>query len=97
MSLVSRLDGPPAPITRAEPARALHAALWRLWRAVRPAPGVSRRLLARWHAMRTTVMTGSAFTLLSAAAWTLAVPAGLAAGGLSLLILEVLADDEGDG
>jgi hypothetical protein len=42
-------------------------------------------------------MTTAAFGLLTAAAWAVAVPAGLAAGGLSLLVLEALGGNDDDG
>jgi hypothetical protein len=44
----------------------------------------------RWRSARTTVLSYGAFGLLSAAAWTVSLPFGLAAAGLSLLIVEHL-------
>lgn len=52
------------------------------------------RLLARrlpsWNAIRTLLLSLAGFGMLTAAAWQLHVAAGLAVGGISLLILEAL-------
>jgi hypothetical protein len=79
-----------APTTRANRPRALYGALSGLWRAIRPAAGLSRRLAARWAAVRTTALTVSGFGCLVAAAWSLSMTFGLAAAGVALLVLEVL-------
>jgi hypothetical protein len=44
---------------------------------------------------RTVAMSVGGFGCLVAAAWTVAVPAGLAAAGASLLVLEYLSGEEG--
>ncbi len=45
--------------------------------------------------VRTTIFTVGGFGALTAASWTwLGLPGGLAAGGLSLLIIEVLSGGE---
>ncbi len=48
------------------------------------------RLLPRWAAIRTLVLSVAGLGLLTAAAWTLHLAAGLAVAGVSLLILEAL-------
>lgn len=49
------------------------------------------RILPTWHTARTFTLSLAGFGALTAAAWTIALPAGLAAAGLSLLLLEYLA------
>lgn len=44
---------------------------------------------------RTALLAVGGFALLTAAAWMVAVPLGLAAGGVSLLVLEYLSGDDG--
>jgi hydrogenase/urease accessory protein HupE len=46
---------------------------------------------------RTVAMSVGGFGCLVAAAWTVAVPAGLAAAGVSLLVLEYLSGDQAGG
>lgn len=55
-----------------------------------------RALAARinWAAARTPVLALAGFGCLTAAAWAVAVPLGLAAAGVSLLLLEVLSGDD---
>jgi hypothetical protein len=64
----------------------------------RPALALVGRQLARLTAtlprIRTAAFAVGGFGLLSAAAWTVAVPLGLAAAGLSLLVLEYLSGEE---
>lgn len=48
------------------------------------------RRLPRWAQVRTLVMSVAGFGLITAAAWTVAVPLGLLVGGLSLLVVEML-------
>lgn len=96
MTAPAPLSAEPGPDTRPDRRTALLAAVGRLWQAARPRPGAPRRTLARWHRARTPVLSVAGFALLSAAAWMLAVPAGLAAAGTSLLILELLSHDEGE-
>lgn len=55
------------------------------------------RRLPRWHAVRTAIMSTTGFGLLTAAAWQLHLVAGLAAAGVSLLILEALNAGGGGG
>lgn len=52
-----------------------------------------RAALARVRARRTAVLTTAGLGLLTAAAWSLALPAGLAVGGLCCLLLDWLLDD----
>jgi hypothetical protein len=54
---------------------------------------LAARVLPRWKQFRTTVLHLAGFGLLTAAAWTIALPLGLAAGGLSLLVLDYLAGE----
>lgn len=54
---------------------------------------VLARLLPRWAALRTLLLSVAGFGLLTAAAWCIAVPLGLAVGGISLLVLEALSGD----
>lgn len=49
-----------------------------------------RKLAPLWGAARTTVLTLGGFSALTAAAWTVALPLGLAVGGLSCFALEYL-------
>lgn len=60
---------------------------------VRAARLLARRLPA-WTAIRTLLLSVAGFGLLTAAAWTLHIAAGLAVGGISLLILEALSGGE---
>lgn len=60
---------------------------------VRAARWLARRLPA-WAAVRTLLLSVAGFGLLTAAAWTLHLAAGLAVGGISLLILESLSGSE---
>lgn len=60
---------------------------------VRAARWAARRL-PRWQAARTATLSVSGFGLISAAAWHLHTVAGLAAAGVSLLILEALSGGE---
>lgn len=48
------------------------------------------RVLPPWHAARRLILSVAGFGSLTAAAWTLHTAAGLAAAGVSLLILEAL-------
>lgn len=48
------------------------------------------RLLPTWQKIRTTALSLTGFGFLSAAAWSVAVPLGLAAAGISILIVEYL-------
>jgi hypothetical protein len=48
------------------------------------------RRLPRWAQVRTAVMAFTAFGLITAAAWMIAVPLGLLSAGLSLLVIEAL-------
>lgn len=53
------------------------------------------RAVHRWHAIRTVVLAVAALCLATAAAWIqFGLAAGLAAGALSLLVLEVLSSEE---
>lgn len=54
---------------------------------------LAARTLPRWKQARTTVLHLAGFGLLTAAAWTVALPLGLLAGGLSLLLLDYLAGE----
>lgn len=56
---------------------------------VRAARFLARRLPA-WAAIRTLLLSLAGFGMLTAAAWQLHTAAGLAVGGVSLLILESL-------
>jgi hypothetical protein len=60
---------------------------------VRAARWLARRLPA-WAALRTLLLSVAGFGMLTAAAWTLHMAAGLAVGGISLLILEALSGGE---
>ena len=53
-----------------------------------------RKALPRWQAARTTILSLSGFGLLSAAAATVDTGLGLAAAGISLLIVEFLSEDD---
>lgn len=48
------------------------------------------RLLPRWETVRTAALTTTGLALLDAAAWQWTTWAGLAATGVSLLVLEAL-------
>lgn len=54
-----------------------------------------RKLAPLWGQARTAVLTLAGFGGLTAAAWTVALPLGLAAGGVSCLVLEYLTSDTG--
>lgn len=54
-----------------------------------------RKLAPLWGQARTAVLTLAGFGGLTAAAWTVALPFGLAAGGVSCLVLEYLTSDGG--
>lgn len=60
---------------------------------VRAARWLARRL-PTWAALRTLLLSLAGFGMLTAAAWTLHVAAGLAVGGVSLLILESLSGSD---
>ncbi|MEU6781479.1 hypothetical protein ABZ912_19925 [Nonomuraea angiospora] len=60
---------------------------------VRVARVLARRLPS-WAALRTLLLSLAGFGMLTAAAWTLHMAAGLAVGGISLLILESLSGGE---
>lgn len=48
------------------------------------------RVLPTWEGLRTFTLSVAGFGALTAAAWTVALPLGLAAAGVSLLLLEYL-------
>jgi hypothetical protein len=52
------------------------------------------RILPSWATIRTAVLSIAGFGLVTAAAWQLHTAAGLAVGGVSLLILEALSGGE---
>jgi hypothetical protein len=54
------------------------------------AAAVAGRLLPRWERFRRTCLVVAGFGSLTAAAWLVAVPAGLVAAGVSLLLLDFL-------
>ncbi|MEU2510557.1 hypothetical protein [Streptomyces syringium] len=54
-----------------------------------------KKLMPLWGRARTTVLTLSGFGGLTAAAWTVALPLGLAVGGLSCFALEYLTETDG--
>jgi hypothetical protein len=60
---------------------------------VRAARFLARRLPS-WAALRTLLLSVAGFGMLTAAAWMLHMAAGLAVGGISLLILESLSGGE---
>lgn len=51
---------------------------------------LAARALPSWQGLRTFTLSLAGFGALTAAAWTIALPAGLAAAGVSLLLLEYL-------
>lgn len=51
---------------------------------------LAARVLPRWSTIRTATLSASGFGLLTAAAWQVHTVAGLAAAGISLLVLEAL-------
>lgn len=51
---------------------------------------LAARALPTWQGFRTFTLSTAGFGALTAAAWTIALPAGLAAAGVSLLLLEYL-------
>lgn len=56
---------------------------------------LAARVLVAAPKARTAVLTVGGFGCLTAAAWTVAVPLGLAVAGVSLLVLEWLTSDSG--
>ncbi|MGH8964799.1 MAG: hypothetical protein ACRDXB_05655, partial [Actinomycetes bacterium] len=54
---------------------------------------IAARALPTWAGFRRLILSVGGFGALSYAAWLVAVPLGLAAAGLSLLILEALTGD----
>ncbi|MFF8901676.1 hypothetical protein ACF082_29815 [Streptomyces lydicus] len=54
-----------------------------------------RKLAPLWGRARSTLLTLCGFGGLTAAAWTVALPLGLAVAGLSCFALEYLTDDNG--
>jgi hypothetical protein len=56
---------------------------------------IAARAVVALPRLRTTALSLGGFGCLVAAAWMVAVPAGLAAAGLSLLVLEYLSGEEG--
>jgi hypothetical protein len=54
---------------------------------------LAARVVAALPRARTALLSVAGFALLSAAAWTVAVPLGLAAAGASLLVLEWLTEE----
>ncbi|MFD8866020.1 hypothetical protein ACFV1F_16870 [Streptomyces sp. NPDC059590] len=54
-----------------------------------------RKLMPLWGQARTTVLTLAGFAGLTSAAWMVAVPLGLAVGGLSAFALEYLTSPDG--
>lgn len=52
-----------------------------------------RKLGPLWARVRTAALTVGGLGCLTAAAWTMALPAGLAAAGVSLFALEYLTND----
>ncbi|MFF4479459.1 hypothetical protein ACFY1A_20905 [Streptomyces sp. NPDC001520] len=54
-----------------------------------------RKLMPLWGQARTAVLTLAGFGGLTAAAWTVTPGLGLAAGGVSCLVLEYLTSDGG--
>jgi hypothetical protein len=52
------------------------------------------RAVSRFPAARTAALVVGGFGLISAACWMVAVPLGLAAAGVSLLVLEYLTHEE---
>lgn len=57
--------------------------------------GPTQRLMAALARVRTTALTLAGFSGLTAAAWTVALPLGLAVAGLSCFALEYLTDNDG--
>lgn len=56
---------------------------------------LARRAPVVWSRLRTAVLSVAGFSCLTAAAWTIALPLGLTAAGVSLLVLEALTNNEG--
>ena len=56
---------------------------------------LAARLVAAAPRARTALLSLAGFGCLTAAAWSVSLPAGLAAAGLSLLVLEYLTADGG--
>jgi hydrogenase/urease accessory protein HupE len=56
---------------------------------------LAARLVVALPRARTAALSVGGFGCLTAAAWMVAVPAGLAAAGVSLLVLEYLSGEEG--
>ncbi|MCF3101434.1 hypothetical protein IPZ58_07550 [Streptomyces roseoverticillatus] len=57
--------------------------------------GTIKKLVPLWTRARVTVLTLGGFGSLTAAAWTVALPLGLAVAGLSCFALEYLTDNDG--
>lgn len=74
-------------------ARASHPRPPRVPLTIRAARAAAR-FMPRWSAIRTAVLSVAGFALLTAAAWTIHLAAGLAVGGISLLVLEALSGGE---
>lgn len=55
---------------------------------------LAARVLPRARQLRTAALSVAGFGCLTAAAWTIALPLGLAAAGISVLILEYLASSD---
>lgn len=51
---------------------------------------LAARTLPTWRRARTAALSLAGFGLLTAAAWTIALPLGLAAAGVSVLLIEYL-------
>lgn len=56
---------------------------------------LTARILPSLHALRTAVLSLTGLGCLTAAAWTVALPLGLAALGVSALVIEYLTSDGG--
>jgi hypothetical protein len=54
---------------------------------------LAARALPRWKQLRTAALSVAGFGCLTAAAWTVALPLGLAAAGVSVLLIEYLTGD----
>lgn len=54
---------------------------------------LAARTLPRWKQLRTATLSVAGFGCLTAAAWTVALPLGLAAAGVSVLLIEYLTGD----
>lgn len=74
----------------ARPARTRTPILVLLGRVLAVLGAFAGRKLPRWPTVRRAVLTIGGLALLVAAAWMVALPLGLLAAGVSLLILEAL-------